>query len=310
MSAFTFHLPDFAFSFLSILMEGVPFLLLGALISGAIEAFLPPGLLQRVLPKHPALAIALSGLMGSIFPMCECGSVVVIRRFLLNGLPVSCAVTYMLASPIVSPIVALSTFTAFRGQHPWEMTLFRLGFGYVVAILVGLVVHRLPLGAVLQPRVREAMENKANIRARLQAADTDESSSRWLKMLRATTSDFLDVALFFVIGAALAAVFNTAFDQALIQPLATRPLASILTMMALAAAMALCSSTDAFIAASLMTFPFAAKLAFLVFGPVFDVKLFFLYSAVFRRRFIGGLALGLLLFIGLLCLRLFEWGVR
>ena len=86
-------------------------------------------------------------------------------------------------------------------------------------------------------------------------------------------------------------------------------MASILVMMAMAGAMALCSSTDAFIAASFIAFPFAAKLAFLVFGPVFDVKLFFLYGLVFRRRFIVLLALGLFVSIALLCLRISTLGL-
>src|SRR5271167_450208 len=121
MSGFSFHFQDFSYSFLSILFEGIPFLLLGSIVSGIIDSFVPAGTLAKILPKNPALAICLSGLLGGIFPMCECGSVIVVRRFIRKGLPVSAAVTYMLASPLVNPIVALSTFTAFRGQSPWVM---------------------------------------------------------------------------------------------------------------------------------------------------------------------------------------------
>ena len=309
MSWFSFHFSDFAFSFLSILFEGVPFLLIGSVISGAVEVFLPPQALTRLLPKNPMAAVFLTGLMGCIFPMCECGAVVVIRRFLSKGLPVSCAVTYMLAAPIVSPLVALSTFAAFRAQSPWVMTSLRLVLGYLVAVTVGLVVQRLPLGTVLQPKMLGALPQSPR-RTGLQIASATEGAvsnglvGGALRMVRAATADFLDVALFFVIGAAVAATFNTAVDQGVIQPLAGNSLASILVMMALAGAMALCSSTDAFIAASFITFPFSAKLAFLIFGPVFDVKLFFLYGLVFRRKFIVLLAIGLFVAIALLCLRI------
>jgi len=122
--------------------------------------------------------------------------------------------------------------------------------------------------------------------------------------VRAATSDFLDVALFFVIGATVAATFNTAVDQAVVQPMAGNSVLAILIMMGLAGAMALCSSTDAFIAASFTAFPFAAKLAFLVFGPVFDAKLYFLYGLVYRRKFIVLLAVGLFVAIALMCLRI------
>lgn len=331
MSWFSFHLQDFAFSFLSILFEGVPFLLLGSIISGCVEAFLPPNLLAKLLPKNRTAAVLLSGLLGGIFPMCECGAVVVIRRFIAKGLPVSCAVTYMLAAPIVSPLVAISTFAAFRGQTPWAMTLLRLSVGYLVAVGAGLIVQRLPLSAVLQPKMIESLPERrrelagAGVgrgRTGLRVASTapeEISADDWvpargirtkmLRVIQASTADFLDVALFFVIGATIAATFNTAVNQAIIAPVATSPALATLVLMGLAGAMALCSSTDAFIAASFIAFPFNAKLAFLVFGPVFDVKLFFLYGLIFRRKFIVSLAIGLFVAIALICIRVSVLGL-
>jgi hypothetical protein len=122
--------------------------------------------------------------------------------------------------------------------------------------------------------------------------------------VQSATSDFLDVAFFFVIGTAITSVFNTAIHREVIEPFAANPGVAIPAMMALAAALALCSSTDAFIAATFTTFPFAAKLAFMLFGPVFDLKLFFLYSLVFRRRFVILLGLGLFVSIAFICWRL------
>src|SRR5580700_6794625 len=130
----TSHLQDISYTFLGILLEGMPFLLLGSLVSGMIDAFVPSETLTKILPKNSALAICLSGLLGGIFPMCECGSVIVVRRFIKKGLPLSAAVTYMLASPIVNPIVALSTYTAFRNQNAWEMMSLRLTIGFLLAV--------------------------------------------------------------------------------------------------------------------------------------------------------------------------------
>jgi len=311
---FSFHLADFAFSFLSILFEGIPFLLLGSLLSGAIDAFLPATAITRFLPKNPNAAIALSGLLGAVIPMCECGSVVVIRRFIRKGLPVSCAVTYMLGAPIVSPIVALSTFAAFRGQSPWVMTSLRLVLGYGIAVLVGFVVQHIPHARLLQEKVIASLPRRSRPAFRISAPAADESEvdlesgegmkAKFFRAIQSAATDFLDVAFFFVVGASIAAVFNTAVNQQLIQPLATSPVLSILAMMGLAFTLALCSSTDAFIAASLTAFPFAAKLAFLVFGPVFDIKLFFLYGAVFRRWFVVALLLGLFVLIAVICSRI------
>ena len=98
MAWFNFNFHDFALAFLSVLFEGIPFLLLGALISGVVDVFVSPERITKILPRNPVAAVCLSGLLGLIFPMCECGSVIIIRRFLKKGVPLSCATTYMLGA--------------------------------------------------------------------------------------------------------------------------------------------------------------------------------------------------------------------
>ena len=144
---------DIFYAFLSILLEGAPFILLGALISGVIDAWLPSGAMDRLLPKRAFPAILVSGLLGIIFPVCECAIVPVIRRLVQKGLPLGCAMTYMLAAPIVNPIVALSTWTAFTGRDPLLMMGSRVTMGYVIAVLAGLIISRFAASSVLKDRV-------------------------------------------------------------------------------------------------------------------------------------------------------------
>ncbi|HEY5792672.1 MAG TPA: permease [Chthoniobacterales bacterium] len=300
---FNFSFPDFCYSFLSVLLEGVPFILLGTAISGLIDQFLPARLMSRLLPRNPFLGACVSGLLGMIFPMCECAVVPVIRRLIAKGLPLSHAVTYMLAAPIVNPIVALSTYAAFRGQGAGEMTAFRLGLGFAVAVLAGLAVHHLAPRSVLRPRVLEsALAFGAS--SEMAPAPLLGMKARLSAALRVTVGDFLDVMLYFIIGAAIAAVFNTSVNQDALLPLALNPWLATGSMMGLALMLSLCSTSDAFIAATFGLFPWAARLAFLVFGPMMDLKLLFIYSSVFRPRFVIGLAIGLFILIGLLCIRL------
>ncbi len=342
MTWFHFDPQSFAFSFLSVLFESVPFLLLGAIISGLIEVFVPARWMTGLLPRKALPAVLISALLGLVFPMCECGVVPVIRRLMKKGLPVSCAVTYLLASPVVNPIVAVSTYAAFRGQHPGVTTGFRLALSYVVAVIAGLVVSRLRPEQFLNERVLETLPGRATRRtggfrvgalagasalavAPFSLEGTEEGSGslggiealdaledelrptffrRILAALQRGTNDFLDVAVFVVIGAAAATVFNTAVNQQVIARLATNPFSSVAALMLLAFIIAVCSTTDAFIAAMFTAFPFTARLAFLVFGPVFDLKLIFLYSLVFRRRFVLALGVGLFVLIGLICVKL------
>jgi hypothetical protein len=314
MTWFSFHFADFSLSFLAIIFEGIPFLLLGSLVSGAVEAFVPGEAITRWLPKNQTAAVAVSALMGLVLPMCECGSVVVIRRLIRKGLPLPCAITYMMAAPIVSPVVALSTYAAFRGQNPVEITLLRLILGYLIAVGVGLAVRDIPAARLLQPAMLDSITGSKrrtglSVAAPGNAGDTAASldlappgiRGKLFQTVQSATSDFLDVTFFFVVGAAIASTFTTAVNQTILAPIATNPTYSVVAMMGLAFALALCSSTDAFIAVSFRMFPPAAKLAFLVFGPVFDTKLFFLYGAVFRRWFVASLAIGLFITIALIC---------
>ena len=320
MSWFNFSFQDFAFAFLSVLFEGIPFLLLGSIISGLVDVFVSSERVTKVLPRNTGLAIVLSGLLGLIFPMCECGSVIIIRRFLRKGLPLACATSYMLGAPIVSPIVALSTWQAFSQspQGPLLMTALRLGIGFILAVGVGFLVHTLRADRILQPALRAGADLRRRAGLSVAASpltaqpDFNEvvagaSLPRKLAYaVQSATSDFLDVAFFFVIGVGLTSVFNTGVNQEALAPFAASPLLAIVSLMVLASLLALCSTTDAFVAwtFSATGFPPSAQLAFLLFGPLFDLKLFWLYSLIFKKRFVALLGLGLFVIIAMLCWRL------
>lgn len=301
-SWFSFSLPDFSYAFVSVLLEGVPFILLGTILSGLIDQFLPARFMTRLLPRNAFAAVCLGGVLGIIFPMCECGIVPVIRRLIAKGLPVSSAVAYMLAAPIVNPITALSTYAAFRGQGAAEFTALRLGLGFFVAVLAGLAVLNLPIGVVLKKTILESVTLSGL------AGEGGPSAHPLLRRLigamEAGVRDFLDVMVYFILGVGVASLFSTAVNQEIFLPLSLDDRLAIPAMMTLAGILSLCSSSDAFIAATFVAFPAVAKLAFLVFGPMMDLKLVFIYSAVFTPRFVATLAIGLFVIIGLLCLRL------
>ncbi|MDA0293438.1 MAG: permease [Verrucomicrobia bacterium] len=291
---FWFSSSDFAYAFLSIVLEGVPFILAGVVLSGLIDVFLPPRLLARLLPRNAASGILLGGCLGAILPMCECGIVVVIRRLLQKGLPLSSAMAYLLAAPVVNPIVAISTYAAFRGQGPLEMMLCRMALSFVIAVVVASVVHFLQRAWVLRADLAMAPVVHDH-------HDERSGEDKVAAAVRASTGDFLDVTVFFVLGATVATLFNTSVNQQLIMPLAEDRAASVGSMMALAAVLSLCSTSDAFVAATFTAFPSAAKLAFLSFGPVVDLKLVFIYALVFRKRFIVFLIAGLVVLVFGLC---------
>ncbi len=305
---------DFFFAFLGILFEGAPYIVLGTLISGFIDAYMPSGLMDRLLPKNRYAAIALSGLLGAVFPVCECAIVPVIRRLVRKGLPISCAITYMLSAPIINPITALSTYSAFSGADPLFMTLSRLGVAYVVTVLIGVIVHQFSARSILRREIYEGIE-----KSMLKAPAAEEHShehdhdhehdhskpDRLVAALRTAARDFIDVGMYFTIGVLITALYRTQVDQAVIAAFAESDWVAVPAMMALSFVLSLCSTSDAFIAAQMLSFSQSAKLAFLTYGPMMDVKLVFMYSAVFKPKFVIALALGLFVLIGLIFI---QWG--
>jgi hypothetical protein len=303
---------DFAFAYLSILFEGAPFILVGALLSGILDIFLPPGLMERVLPKSKLPALLVAGLLGLVFPICECAIVPVIRRLVQKGLPVSCGITYMLAAPVVNPITALSTWHAFQGQEPALMVGCRLVLAYALAVAAGLLASRVPLDRLLNKRTREGLRRALLRTGRAERkggpAAKPDLDSRLVAAARSALRDFVDVAVYFSIGVVITALFNTGIAPGAdgLNRMAGGLVSGPVAMMALAFALSLCSTSDAFIAATLHYFSFAAKLSFLVFGPMMDLKLVFLYQTILRREVIVALAAGLFAAIGLAAV-LFAW---
>jgi uncharacterized membrane protein YraQ (UPF0718 family) len=278
------------------------------LISGFIDAFLPAKLLDRVLPRNKVLATVLSGFLGLVFPVCECAVVPVVRRLVRKGLPISCAITYLLSAPIINPIVIFSTLNAFKNVDASEgvlgsvgMTVARISLGYVIAVIVGISLLRKRPADVLHRDIAAAMEKAPPSAEGTASVPGLSFNAKLVSAMRTAKDDFLDTAMYFAIGVAITSVFNTQVDQAAVERMvAGNDLLAIPSLMGLAFVLALCSTSDAFIAAPMAAFSSSAKLAFLVFGPMLDVKLVFMYSSLFRRKFMIGLCLAMFVLVAAL----------
>lgn len=309
-------LKTFVTFFTAILLEAMPFMLIGSLVSGIIEVFIPRELISRWIPGNRFLAVLLFGLLGIVSPICECGIVPVIRRLLKKGIPLSCGITYMLSAPIVQPIVFVSTFVAFNGS--WKVAGLRIFGGYLTAVTVGM------LSAVfLDPNAEQHMIFKTQESEKHHCCsesndhednccghdhhelnddcssehDTDSiDMSRLAKVesaLRHAAGDFLSTGSYLVFGAFLAAGMQTFISQDILGSLGHGTFIGPLVMMAIAFVISLCASADAFVAAAFTQFPIAARMAFLVMGPMVDIKLLAMYNGFLSKKataFVFGLA--------------------
>ncbi len=305
---------DFLISFSAVLWEAMPFIVLGAVVAGILEEFLPQEFITKLLPKSVIPAVMIGAILGLLFPMCECGIVVVMRRLLRKGLPLSCCIAYMLAGPIINLVVIGSTWIAFRDHKIGpEMVGLRVGLGFVVACTTALIVHlqyrkygnTLLTALAAPPPVAEAPMPDAQAAT----ADVPPPAPRQPLFVRignisaTALHDFVDITVFLILGAVLASLARSYITPDQIESLSTnQPYLAIPAMMLLAVLMCLCSEADAFVAASFTKMHVSAKLAFLVLGPMLDLKLILMFTRVFRLRLIVTISTSVVILTLVLCM--------
>lgn len=272
--------------FMGAFLQGVPFLIMGVLLSSAIRVFLPKGWLEKIFPSNPILGMAVGVVAGFFLPVCDCAAIPIFKSLLKKGVPLSAAVSFMAAAPVVNPVVLMSTYYAFNMDI--RAVLYRTGLGILCASVIGLTFF------VRRPKdfLRDSsMESFANCTC----GCYEEADGRMGKaelFLHHAQMEFYSVGKYLVIGIFISALFQVSNLQG-IKALGSAglPLA-VLAMMTLAFLLSLCSTSDAVVARSLSgTFPFTAMLGFLVFGPMMDIKNVLMLHGYFKGGFVWRLCI-------------------
>jgi uncharacterized membrane protein YraQ (UPF0718 family) len=261
----------------SIAVEALPFVLLGAAVSAMIEVFVPDRWFAAVARLPLVLQVPGVALAGLAMPVCECGSVPVARRLIVRGVHPAAGIAFMLAAPVINPVVLLSTAVAYQGRGALEMVAGRAALGLVVALVAGTLIAR--TGADKLVGTAKAHDHHDH-----------EHASRLRSFVDHLAADLLMMGKFIVLGAALAAAMQTIVPQSVFTGVLTSPFVGALLLIVLAFFLSLCSEADAFVAVSFIQFPLGPQLAFLAAGPVLDTKLALLYGGTFGRVFVLKLA--------------------
>jgi len=272
----------FTTRFLGIFIEALPFLLLGTLTSGLIEAFLRPEDLARILPKNRVLATISGAFLGLVFPVCECGVVPVARRLFTKGLPVSMGIAFLLAAPALNPIVFASTFIAFG----WGgLLLGRFVMTALVAIGVGLVF-------AMNAKRADVLMPAAMLDTGLVAQQRPTLGQGLAQAITVAASETFEMGRYLVIGCLLAAAMQTFVSQDALVAIGSGNVSSVLALQVLAFILSVCSTVDAFLALAFVNlFTTGSLVAFLSFGPMVDIKSVAMFTGVFQRRAIAYLIL-------------------
>jgi hypothetical protein len=304
--------------FFSLLVEALPFLLLGVIFSSVLLLFVDEQRLLALVPQNVVLAALAGSLIGFLFPVCECGNIPVARRLLMKGAPTALTIGFLLAAPTVNPVVFWATWIAFRDQP--EIVFLRVGFTLLIAVTIALVFSRqedlrpflqdnltrlmtrpapaqptgleddsplLRSGTFLLQAPGQVLQLDANPAQVLSQATTLAPSwrARWGLMVDNMVLEMRELGAVLVLGSAIAAIVQVAIPREVVLGLGQGPVTSILAMMALAWVVSICSTVDAFFALSFSSlFTSGSLLAFLVFGPMIDLKNISLLLTVFKGR--------------------------
>ena len=263
--------------FLSIIIEALPFVLIGSILSGVIEVYITPDKVYGLLPRNRWGRIFFGTFIGFLFPSCECGIVPIINRFLEKNVPSYTAVPFLVTAPVINPIVLFTTFSAF-------------GNSFQVAFLraLGSIFIALILGIFLGFFWKEPIQKENRMACHEHDFSHLSPSKKVFQVFVQAIDEFFDMGRYLVFGCLFAAIVQVYVPTRILTSVSSSPLLAIPLLMLLAFLLSLCSEADAFIGASLLSsFGLAPVIAFLVIGPMLDVKNLLMMKNYLKAPFVG-----------------------
>ncbi|WNF37911.1 permease [Bacillaceae bacterium IKA-2] len=268
--------------FISIIIEAFPFILLGVFVSALIQIYVSEDKIQKFLPKNALAALLPAALLGAIFPICECAIVPVVRRLIKKGMPLHVGVVFLVGAPILNPVVFASTFYAFRNNP--TVLYSRMGLAFILAILIGAIMY-----FIFRNKTDQLKWSKEELMGKqvTQVVVPTKKSNRFKQTMYHAADEFFMMGKYLIAGAFIAALFQTLLDRSLLQALGSNEYSATFVMMAFAYVLSLCSEADAFVAASFANnFTTSSIIAFLVYGPMIDLKNTIMLLAFFKTKFV------------------------
>ncbi|WP_110955364.1 permease [Anaerosinus massiliensis] len=279
------NLINFKIILLSIIIEAFPFMLLSVIVSALIHNFVTEQAIHKILPKNKFFSVIIASLLGFIIPMCDCGIVPIVRRLLMKGVPLHTAIAFMLAAPITNPVAAAATLYAFRMNS--DMVFFRLGIAIFIACFVGLMLDFcFKRTALKSPHPSQALCSCCSHTAN-EYGGQHSLFDKIIYTIRDASNEFFEMGKYLLCGAILGALAQIFLPRETLLSVGQSPILSIGVMMLFAFLISVCSAADAFIAASFSSsFLPGSLVAFMVLGPMVDVKNTLMLLHAFKLRFV------------------------
>jgi len=301
------NIQTFSIVFISILLEAFPFIMLGIIISAIIQELVSDDLIRKIIPRNSFGGAIIGVLMGFLFPVCDCAVIPVARRLIKKGVPLNVAITFMLAGPIINPIVIIATIYSFNSTIP-KMFVLRSIIGVLIAVIIGYI-----MGA-LAKNTNQLKKSNTNSDCECCCSEdnhNEHNKNLWqiLKgIIHHSRIEFFDIGKYLILGAFVAALAQSFIPRELMLSIGKNPILSVLAMMIFAYVISLCSTADSFVAKTFVgQFTNSSILAFLLLGPMIDIKNTLVLWGNFKSKFVNRLVcfIFVLCFLSVLILNLF-----
>lgn len=317
-----FFYPDFYISklergiwiFLSLLIQILPFILLGTFISGVIQIFMPKNSFLKLFEKTSLRTLFFALFIGAFFPVCDCAMVPIASSIVKKGYSVPVTITFLLASPAVNPIVILSTYYAFPNMS--KMVFYRIGYGILIAFIMGLILYILE---VIKSRKSEKVEKISVIKDHIDKYRFGEINMDILKtkgkfryieaVIIHCKQELFKIGPYIVFGAMVSSIIQVSVPKSAFFAMNKINFISVAIMLLCSFFISICSTSNAFIARSFYNImPINAILAFIVMGPILDITNVSVMLGTFKKKFIVGL-IASLVYISFLVFSIMGGGV-
>lgn len=282
---------NIAIIFTSIFFESLPFLLLGAFISSLIETFVSDETIAKIIPKNKFLGAIVGVFLGFFLPACDCAVIPISKRLLKKKVPLNVALAFMLASPIINPVVLLSTYTAFYRTNP-NIFWLRFILGIVVAVIVSVI-----MGIIFGKKeviINGFLEDEDIDECCCHCHDKHHSHKKksfkdiFKSIVLHTSNDFFEVVKYLMFGAFVASLVQTIVPRSILGFFGDSNIASIVVLMLFAYLISLCSTSDSFVGKSLLPiFGESSIIAYLILGPMIDIKNTFVLYGNYKKKFVS-----------------------
>lgn len=274
---------DISIIFISIFLESLPFLILGSLISSIIETFIKDEQLEKIIPKNKILGSLVGVILGFFIPACDCAVIPVSKRLIKKKVPINVALSFMLSSPIINPVVLLSTYYAFYKTNP-KIFWYRLLYGIIISLIIGII-----MGIIFEKQqvLEEKKTDEHSEKLCHHCHHNRSPKNKILSIIKHTANDLFEVVKYLMFGALIASIIQVLLPRNIITIMNNNKILSTLILMIFAYLISLCSTSDSFIGKSLLSsFSEQSIIAYLLLGPMIDIKNTMVLLGNYKKNFV------------------------